>query len=78
VKQIQRGIGKLRNALDFILGHESRHGSRAVFIELSLGYIEECCLGYTFYKKEQSAFKNAAEGVMIYKQNWKTALGSAA
>jgi hypothetical protein len=35
-------------------------------------------LGYTFYKKEQGAFKSAADGVVIYAQNWKTLLGSAA
>ena len=48
------------------------------FVELSLGYIDECCLGYTFYKKEQSAFKSAADGVVIYAQNWKILLGNAA
>ena len=48
------------------------------FVELSLGYIGECCLGYTFYKKEQNAFKSAADGVVIYAQNWKSLLGNAA
>jgi hypothetical protein len=43
-----------------------------------LGYVDECCLGYTFYKREQGAFKSAADAVVIYAQNWKKLLGSAA
>jgi hypothetical protein len=78
VKQIQRGIGKLGNALDFIPGMGTVTGIAQYFIELSLGYVDECCLGYTFYKKEQGAFKSAADGVAIYAQNWKALLGSAA
>ncbi|MDR0906748.1 MAG: zinc ribbon domain-containing protein [Oscillospiraceae bacterium] len=78
VKQIQKGIGKIGNALDFIPGMGTVSNLAQYFIELSLGYIDECCLGYTFYKKEQSAFKSAADGVVIYAQNWKTLLGSAA
>ncbi|MDR3288627.1 MAG: zinc ribbon domain-containing protein, partial [Peptococcaceae bacterium] len=78
VKQIQRGIGKLGDTLDFIPGMKAISGLAQFFVELSLGYIDECCLGYTFYKKEQGAFKSAADGVVIYAQNWKKLLGSAA
>jgi hypothetical protein len=78
VKQIQRGIGKLGNALDFIPGMKQVAGLAQFFVELSLGYVDECCLGYTFYKKEQGAFKSAADGVVIYAQNWKALLGNAA
>ncbi|MDR1117566.1 MAG: zinc ribbon domain-containing protein [Oscillospiraceae bacterium] len=78
VKQIQRGIGKLGNALDFIPGMGAVTGLAQFFIEISLGYIDECCLGYTFYKKEQGAFKSAADGVVIYAQNVKALLASAA
>jgi hypothetical protein len=78
VKQIQRGIGKLGNALDFIPGMKQVAGLAQFFIELSLGYIDECCLGYTFYKKEQGAFKSAADGVVIYAQNVKILLAGAA
>jgi hypothetical protein len=35
-------------------------------------------LGYTFLKKKQSAFKSAADGVVIYWQNWKKLLKDAA
>ena len=78
VKQIQKGIGKLGNALSFVPGMGAITGLAQKFVEMSLGYVDECCLGYTFYKKEQGAFKSAADGVVIYAQNWKTLLGSAA
>jgi hypothetical protein len=52
-------------------------GLAKFFIDISLGYIDECCLGYTFYKKEQGAFKSAADGVVIYAQNWKKLLKDA-
>jgi hypothetical protein len=78
VKQIQKGIGKLGNTLNFIPGMKSIAGLAQFFVELSLGYVDECCLGYTFYKKDQGACKSAADGVVIYAQNWKSLLGSAA
>ena len=78
VKQIQGGIGKIGGALDFIPGMNFAVSLVQYFVGMSLGYIDECCLGYTFYKKEQGAFKSAADGVVIYAQNWKTLLASAA
>ncbi len=78
VKQIQRGIEKLGQKLDFIPGMEQVAKLINFFVELSLGYIDECCLGYTFYKKEQGAFKSACDGVVIYATNIKKLLGNAA
>ena len=53
-------------------------GAAKFFVDISLGYIDECCLGWTFYHMEQGAFQSAADGVVIYAQNWKTLLKSAA
>ncbi len=78
VKQIQRGISKLGNALDFIPGMGAVTNIANFFVELSLGYVDECCLGYTFYKKEQGAFRSACDGVVIYAQNIKHLLKNAA
>lgn len=78
VKQIQKAVGKVGNALDFIPGMGAVTGLAQFFVSISLGYVDECCLGYTFYQKEQGAFKSAADGVVIYAQNWKPLLGSAA
>lgn len=78
VKQIQRAIEKMGNALDFIPGMSAVTGLAKFFVDISLGYIDECCLGYTFYMKDQNAFKSAADGVVIYAQNWKALLKNAA
>jgi len=78
VKQIQKGIGKLGNALDFIPGMGAVTGIAKFFVDISLGYIDECCFGWTFYNPQQGAFKSAADGVVIYAQNWKVLLKDAA
>jgi len=78
VRQIQKLVGKITGAMSSIPGMGSVTSLAQFFISISLGYIDECCLGYTFYKKEQKAFKSAADGVVIYWQNIKTLLASAA
>ena len=78
VRQIQRVVGKLGGLLGFIPGMKSVTNLVQYFIEISLGYVDECCLGYTFYKKDQGAFKSAADGVVIFAQNWKKLLVNAA
>ena len=78
VKQIQRGIGKVADFLDFVPGMDKVADLAKFFVELSLGYIDECCLGYTFYKNEQGAFESACDGVVVYAQNIKKLLGNAA
>lgn len=78
VKQIQNVLQEAGNLLDFIPGIDAVVGAGKLFISISLGYIDECCLGYTFYKKEQGAFESAADGVVIYVQNWKRLLKNAA
>ncbi len=77
VKQIQRGIEKVAGALDFIPGMGAIAGLAKFFVQISLGYVDECCLGWTFYNKEQGAFKSATDGVVIYAQNWKALLKNA-
>ena len=78
VKQVQSTVGKVGDALDFIPGMNAVTGVAQFFVSISLGYIDECCLGWTFYNKDQNAFKSAADGVVIYAQNWKTLLKDAA
>jgi hypothetical protein len=78
VRQIQNGIGKMGGALGMIPGMNGITSLLQLFVKISLGYIDECCLGYVFYKKEQGAFKSAVDGVVIYAQNWKSLLANAA
>ena len=78
VKQLQRVVGKVGDFLKFIPGIGIITNIAQFFLEISLGYIDECCLGYTFYNNSQSAFKSAADGVVVYAQNWKKLLANAA
>ncbi len=78
VKQIQRGIEKISNSLSFVPGMEHIASLAKFFVELALGYIDECCLSYTFLKVKQNAFKSACDGVVIYAQNIKLLLKNAA
>jgi len=80
VRQVQRVVGKVTGTVSSlpIPGMGAVSGLANFYISIALGYVDECCLGYTFYKKEQSAFKSAADGVVIFSQNIKTLLSNAA
>lgn len=78
VSQLQRGLQKLDNLLGGIPGVSAILSFAQMFVQIALGYVDECCLGYTFLHKDQSACKSAADGVVIYFQNWKRLLKDAA
>ncbi len=77
VKQLQSGVGKLDNALGNIPVISTILSFVQLFIGIALGYIDECCLGYTFTKPEDGAFKAGCDGVVVYFQNIKHLLKSA-
>ncbi|MED9904479.1 MAG: hypothetical protein UFG06_09880 [Lachnospiraceae bacterium] len=78
VSQLQKGLQKVDSLLGGIPGVSAVLSFAQMFVQIALGYVDECCLGYTFLHKEQSAFKSAADGVVIYFQNWKKLLKDAA
>ena len=79
VKQLQRTLGRITDGLLGALpGADGVKSLMNMFLDISLGYIDECCLGYTFAHPEQNAYKSAADGVVVYFQNWKTLLKDAA
>ncbi|WP_455621005.1 zinc ribbon domain-containing protein [Parabacteroides sp.] len=79
VKQLQRTLGRITDSLLGALpGADTLKSATNFFLNISLGYIDECCLGYTFYKNDQNAYKSACDGVVIYAQNWKALLKHAA
>lgn len=78
VKEVQRGIEKVAGKLDFIPGMDAISGLLQFFVQISLGYIDECCMGWMFYNPNQDPWKCAADGVVIYAQNWKSLLKNAA
>lgn len=79
VKQLQRTLGRITDGLLGALpGADGVKSLMNMFLDISLGYVDECCLGYTFAHPEQNAYKLAADGVVIYFKNWKTLLKDAA
>ena len=78
VKQINGVVDKADSLLGGIPGVSAVLSFAKMFINISLGYIDECCLAYTFFRPEENAFKCACDGVVIYFQNWKKLLKSAA
>ncbi|WP_455666438.1 zinc ribbon domain-containing protein [Phocaeicola sp.] len=79
VKQLQRALGRITGGLLGALpGGGSIQKLTELFLNISLGYIDECCLGYTFFRHDQNPYKSAADGVVIYAQNWKVLLKDAA
>lgn len=77
VKQINGGLDIVGTVLGKIPGMDKLVSYVKTFVNVALGNVDECCLAYTFYKEEQSAFKSAADGVVIYFQNWRTVLKDA-
>lgn len=79
IKQLQRTLGRITDSLlGSLPGADSVKSATNFFLDISLGYIDECCLAYTFYKDEQNAYKSACDGVVIYAQNWKALLKNSA
>lgn len=77
VRQIQKTVNNVADFLDFIPGIKNVAGLANFFISIFLGYVDECCLGYVFYINEEGDYKSAADGVVIYAQNWKQLLKDA-
>lgn len=77
VNQINGGLDIVGNILGKIPGMDSVVSFAKSFVNIALGNVDECCLAYTFYHEEQSSFKSAADGVVIYFQNWKVVLKDA-
>ncbi len=77
VKQLQSGVQTVDNLLGNIPGVSHILAFLKIFIGVALNYVDECCLAYIFYKKDEDAFKSAADGIVIYWQNWKKLLKNA-
>jgi len=78
VKQLQNAFGNVTNILKGFPGMGALTKLGKMIIDISLGYVDECCLGYTFYNDTQNSYKSAADGVVIYAQHWKLLLKNAA
>lgn len=77
VKQLQKIVGKVDDIFGNIPGVSTVVSFVQTFIGIALGYVDECCLGWTFLRKDESAFKAGCDGVVIYFQNAKHLLKNA-
>ncbi len=77
IAQINGTLNIIGNFLEKVPGMDSLASFAKTFVDIALGNVDECCMAYTFYYEDQSAFKSAADGVVIYFQNWKTILKDA-
>ena len=77
VKQLQAAFGLAGGLLGAAPGGKLVVSFGKMLIGISLKYVDDCCLGWVFYKKGEGAFKGAMDGVVIYAQNWKPLLKTA-
>ena len=65
VKQLQRTLGRVTDTLlGSLPGADTVKSATNFFLDISLGYVDECCLSYTFYNKEQNAYIKANEMII--------------
>lgn len=77
VRQINGTLNIVGSFLEKIPGMEAIVSLAKTFVSIALGNVDECCMAYTFYHEDQSSFQSAADGVVVYFQNWKTILKDA-
>ncbi len=74
VKQIQRVFGGIGDFLGFIPGVKGLMNIINLFVDIILNYVDECIMAFIFLNEGQNVWKSAADGVVLYAQNWKTIL----
>lgn len=78
VRQIQRVFSKIGDFLGFIPGIKGIMNILNLFVDIILNYVDECIMAYIFLNEGQNVWKSAADGVVLYAQNWKTILKTGA
>lgn len=84
VRQIQRWMMRVGDMFSFIPGSKNIIGIINAIMSIALNYIDEAIVSYIFVRKnngyEESVWKSASDGVVLYAQSWKgilkTAVGS--
>jgi len=62
VRQLQNAVGKIDSVFGSVPGVSAIVNFVQVFIGITLGYVDECCLGYTFTKRMRGHLKQVATG----------------
>jgi hypothetical protein len=77
VGQLCQAVDKAGEAFDKVPGVAAISGAVQLFLRIALGHVDECCLAFSFYRKDAGPFKSAVDGVVLYFQNWTTLLKTA-
>lgn len=84
VRQIQRWIMRVGDMFSFIPGSKNVIGIINAIMSIALNYIDEAIVSYIFVRKsegrDETVWKSASDGVVLYAQSWKgilkTSVGS--
>ncbi|MHA6258863.1 hypothetical protein ACXYMX_03000 [Sporosarcina sp. CAU 1771] len=82
VKQIQRWMLRVGEFFSFVPGAKNIIGILNAVMSVSLNYIDEAVVSYIILRKneerEESVWKSASDGVVLYAQSWKGIIKTAA
>ncbi|WP_416147970.1 hypothetical protein ACM26V_17190 [Salipaludibacillus sp. HK11] len=82
VRQIQRWLFRIGNYFSFVPGAKNIMAIVSRVMNISLRYIDEAVLSYIMIRKkegaEETVWKSACDGVVLYAQGWKKVLVTAA
>ncbi|MDR2374193.1 MAG: hypothetical protein LBD77_08910, partial [Bifidobacteriaceae bacterium] len=78
VKQIQNAISAASNWLSAVPGVKQIAALLRMFTGIVLNYVDEAVLSHIFRADGVSAWKGAADGIVLYFQHWKAVLKNAA
>ena len=77
IKNIFRQIGRIVTKIGNAVGGETGGNIASIinsFIQVLLGYLCDCCLGWVFYRKDTNAARATCEGAAIFFKHGKTLL----
>lgn len=82
VRQIQRWMMRVGEFFNFIPGAKNIIGILNAIMSVSLNYIDEAVISYTILrrneKRDETVWKSACDGVVLYAQSWKSMIKTAA
>ena len=69
--ELTKGLNALAGSTDNSTA-EGVTGAISAVINTAVAYLCDCCLGWVFYRSNESAFRSTCEGAVLYFKNWKT------
>ena len=75
IKGVFRQIGRGLNKVGTMIGGDAGNAVTSAIdsgVQILLGYLIDCCLGWVMYRKDQGVARSACEGAVIFFKNGKT------